>query len=67
MSGLLGVGHAISALPVSADDASGSVVAYTVRAALVLGVRESAPCPRIAAVFCERVGRVKDRAGARSA
>ena len=32
-------------LPVSADDASGSAVAYTARAALVLGVPESAPCP----------------------
>jgi hypothetical protein len=34
-----------AALPVSADVASGSAVAYSARVALVLGVPESAPCP----------------------
>jgi hypothetical protein len=54
--GVTGGGARRAALPVSADDASGSAVAYTARAALVLGVPESAPCPLIAAAFCERVG-----------
>ena len=35
----------VPALPVSADDASGSAVAYSARVVLVLGVPESAPCP----------------------
>src|SRR5215469_4657190 len=47
---------ALSALPVSTDDASGSTAAYSARVALVLGVPGSAPSPLIAAVFCERVG-----------
>ena len=45
-----------AALPVSAEDASGSAVAYSARVALVLGVPGSAPCPPVAAMFCERAG-----------
>ncbi len=56
LHGLDGGFATISALPVSADDASGSAVAYSAGAVLVLGVPESAPCPLIAAVFRERVG-----------
>ena len=46
----------ITALPASACDRKGSISAFCCHGHLGLGMPESAPCPLIAAGFCERAG-----------
>jgi len=53
---LVTTNRAISALPASAGDRKGSMWGLGSMVGLVLGVAESAPCPLIAAGFCERAG-----------
>jgi hypothetical protein len=60
-SGRLEIWRAISALPASACDRKGSISGFRCHGHLGLGMPESAPCPLIAAGFCERADRVKGR------
>jgi ABC-2 type transport system permease protein len=54
--------HRKTALPASAGDRKRSMWGLGIMAGLVLGVAGSAPCPLIAAGFCERAGGSQGRA-----
>ena len=56
-----GAGHEQPALPASAGDRKGSMRGLCGRGCPGSGMAESAPCPLIAAGFCERAGGSKGR------